>query len=462
MQREEYVRYHDLPLETADGRAIAVEFVSNIYLVDHKKVIQCNIRDITERKLAEGKLRAANLQLEQAVVRSEKLAVRAEAANRAKSEFLANMSHEIRTPMTAIMGYSEIINSGDLAPTEQLEFLHSIQSSGEALLGIIDDILDLSRIEADRLPVQKTECPLQQIVAEVMAVASIAAAKKSLSLQVAYDLPVPAAIYTDVARLRQILVNLVGNAVKFTERGEVGLTVRCSESAEGTARLQFLVSDTGIGIPSDNLDEIFQPFFQVDGSHTRRYGGTGLGLSICQRLAQALDGRIEVASELGRGSTFTLTIDGGPWRETLGRDASPNPTTVPTTRAEPSPVLRGRILLVEDEPSLQRVIQHLLHKLKLDIELAGDGRLACQMVEQSQAKGRPYALILMDIQLPQMNGLEATRRLRAQGWSGPIVALTAYAMVGDRERCLAAGCDDYLAKPISSSLLREVLRRYLD
>jgi signal transduction histidine kinase len=184
------------------------------------------------------------------------------------------------------------------------------------------DILDLSRIEADRLPLYKTDCPLQQILDEVMAVAKIAAAKKRLSLQVAYSLPVPATIYTDAARLRQILVNLVGNAVKFTEHGEVSLTVRCGESGEGTARVQFVVSDTGIGIPSDKLDEIFQPFVQVDASNTRRYGGTGLGLSICQRLAQALDGRLEVTSELGRGSTFTLTIDASCLAPRTRRDAT--------------------------------------------------------------------------------------------------------------------------------------------
>ena len=412
---------------------------------------------------AEDRLQALNVTLEDRVEERTRELV---AANRAKAQFLANMSHELRTPMTAILGYSELLNTGDLSPTEQHEFLDSIQHSGKSLIGIIDDILDLARIEADQLPMQKMDCSVQQIVEEVMAVARIAAAKKGLNLRVAYSLPVPATIGTDASRLRQILVNLVGNAVKFTEQGEVSLTVRSSESAERTARWQFVVSDTGIGIPTDKLAEVFQPFFQVDSSHTRLYGGTGLGLAICQRLTKSLDGRLEVASELGRGSTFTLTIDGGPWRLTQGDDGAASNTAVATTsqaeqQDERSPALQGRILLVEDEPSLQVVIRHMLRTLNVEVELAGDGRLACQMVEQSRAEGRPYALILMDIQLPQMNGLEATRRLRTQGWSGPIVALTAYAMVGDRERCLAAGCDDYLPKPISPSRLREVLRRYL-
>ena len=423
------------------------------------------ISDTTERKRAEENLQAANTQLAQAVARAETLSVRAESANRAKSEFLANMSHEIRTPMTAILGYSELLSTGEPSPVERREFVQAIHSSGEGLLGIINDILDLSRIEADRLILEKTECSLRQIVEEVVAVAKGAAAKKGLSLQVAYSLPVPVTIHTDAARLRQILVNLVGNAVKFTERGEVRLTVCCCESAEGTARMQFVVSDTGIGIPSAKLDEIFQPFVQVARGDGRRYAGTGLGLSICQRLAQALNGRIEATSELGRGSTFTLTVDGGPWQESLGRAVSPDQVAGATARAEQeeelNPVLQGRILFVEDEPTVQMVVRHLLRKLNLELELADDGQLGCQMAEQSRSEGRPYALILMDIQLPRMDGLEATRWLRSHGWSGPIVALTAYAMTGDRERCLAAGCDDYLSKPISPSGLREVLRRYL-
>ena len=449
-QEQRFMQVVKTPLHNASGETIG---------------LQCIFWDVTERKRAEKDLRAANTQLEQAVDRAEVLAVRAEAANRAKSEFLANMSHEIRTPMTAILGYSNLLNAGDLSPTEQREFLESIQSSGDALLAIINDILDLSRIEADRLPMHKTDCPPQQIVDEVMAVAKIAAAKKHLCLQVAYRLPVPATICTDAARVRQILINLLGNAVKFTEGGDVGLTVHCSKSGQGTAQVQFLVSDTGIGIPTDMLEEIFQPFVQVDTGHTRRYGGTGLGLSICQRLAQSLNGRIEVNSELGRGSTFTLTVDGGPWRESPGQSESPDQVAGSTARAEqegePHPVLQGRILFVEDEPSLQMVVRHLLRKQKLEVELADDGQLGCQLAEQSRSEGRPYALILMDIQLPRLDGLAATRFLRSQGWLGPIVALTAYAMTGDRERCLAAGCDDYLSKPISPSGLRNVLRRYL-
>ncbi|MCY2988040.1 MAG: ATP-binding protein [Planctomycetota bacterium] len=424
------------------------------YAVEH-------LADEADRKRAEEQLQVTNTQLAEAVAQAKELAVRAEAANRAKSEFLANMSHEIRTPMTAILGYAELLNAADLSPIQQRTFLESIQCSGTALLAIINDILDLSRIEADQLPMHKTDFPLQQLVDEVMGVAKVAVAEKGLSLQVAYSLPVPATLYSDPSRLRQILVNLLGNAAKFTVQGEVRLTVRCSESADGSARVQFVVADTGIGIPADNLVDIFQPFVQVDGSHTRRHGGTGLGLTISRRLAEALDGRIDVTSELGRGSTFTLTIDGGPWQATQGPDASSDRAQEQTPRAEPGPVLPGRVLLVEDEPSLQVVIRHLLRRLELEVELAGDGQLACQMVERSRSEGRPYALILMDIQLPRMDGLAATRRLRTQGWTGPIVALTAYAMNDDRERCLAAGCDGYLSKPISSKGLRDALRRYV-
>jgi CheY-like chemotaxis protein len=257
-------------------------------------------------------------------------------------------------------------------------------------------------------------------------------------------------------------VNLAGNAVKFTGQGGVRVTVGCTCEADGMGRMQFAISDTGIGIAADKIEELFQPFVQADASSTRYYGGTGLGLTISRRLAKALGGDIEVTSQAGKGSTFTLTIDAGPmkgvrWLQSLQAARPPEPP-LPD---DPQPSLHGRVLFAEDVPGVQVLIAFLLKRMNLEVDLAGDGRAVCAMAEKSQAEGRPYDLIFMDIQMPEMNGYEATRRLRQQGWQGPIVALTAHAMVGDREKCLAAGCDDYLSKPVSPQGLREVLARYI-
>ncbi|MCY2987643.1 MAG: ATP-binding protein [Planctomycetota bacterium] len=384
----------------------------------------------------------------------------AETASRLKSEFLANMSHEIRTPMTAILGFSDLLADTELTHTEQAEFVESIQNNGNALLRLINDILDLSRIEADRLVIEKTPCQLQRIIEDVLEVVKLRAAGKGIGLQRVCRLPLPETIHTDPARLRQVLVNLLGNAVKFTEQGEVHLTIQAL--AEGS-RLQFAVTDTGIGIPADKLGKLFQPFMQVDGSNTRRYGGTGLGLAISQRLAKALGGEIVVTSEIGRGSTFSLTIDTGLPEGVCLPPALPELSYARESlpAVQPARELQGRVLLAEDSPDNQMVIRHLLKKRKLDVDLAEDGQVACELAERSQAEGKPYALILMDMQMPRLNGFEATQRLRQQGWRGPIVAVTAYAMAGDRERCLQAGCNDYLAKPITMNEFQKILQRCL-
>ena len=387
----------------------------------------------------------------------------AEAANRAKSEFLANMSHEIRTPMTAVLGFSDVLlMSPDLSPGEQRDFLEGIQKNGKALLGLIDDILDLSRIEADRLPLQKTDYPVRRIIDDVISAVQVQAEQKGLSLDVDYQHPLPETICTDPARLRQVLVNLVGNAVKFTEQGGVRITLRCACEAEGAGRMQFAVSDTGMGIPADKIRELFQPFVQVDASSTRRYGGTGLGLALSRRLAKALGGEIEVTSQTGKGSTFTVSVDAGPLKgvPTL-QSPHPAPSVEEPLPEKQNPPLRGRVLYAEDHPGIQSLVGFLLKKTNLDVDMVENGRKACEMVEKSKAEGKPYDLIFMDIQMPEMNGYDATRWLRQNGWQGPIVALTAYAMVGDREKCLAAGCDDYISKPIVPQTLLDLLVRYI-
>ncbi|MGA2034993.1 MAG: CHASE domain-containing protein, partial [Thermoguttaceae bacterium] len=387
----------------------------------------------------------------------------AEAANRAKSEFLANMSHEIRTPMTAILGFSDLLTTPNLPRDEHNNFLGAIQRNGKALLELINDILDLSKIEADRMTLCKEDCSLLQIINEAILVVRVRAEQKGLALEVDCKFPLPERICTDPARLRQVLVNLLGNAVKFTEHGVVRATVCCIRNDKGAAQVQFAVSDTGIGIHPEKIRELFQPFMQADASATRRYGGTGLGLAISKRLAKVLNGDIEVASELGKGSTFTLTIDVGSLEGARMLQAPQDTPTVPQEPLpkEQEPILHGRVLLAEDAPDVQLVVRQMFHKMNLEVETAENGQIACRLTEKSIAEGRPYDLILMDMQMPEMNGYEATRWLRQHGWEAPIVALTAHTMVGDREKCLEAGCDDYIAKPISAAGLRDILARYL-
>ena len=264
-------------------------------------------------------------------------------------------------------------------------------------------------------------------------------------------------------RLRQVLTNLIGNAIKFTERGSVRIAVRGPREPDGAGALQFAISDTGIGIAADKISGLFQPFTQVDGSATCRYGGTGLGLAISRRLAKALGGDVEVTSQLGKGSTFTLTIDAGPLDGVRMLQSSPVPSIAedePFSTEHEVP-LHGHVLLAEDVRDTHVVIRQILQRMNLEVEVAEDGRLACEMAEKSQSEGKPFDLILMDIQMPNMNGYDATRWLRQHGWLGPVVALTAHAVVGDREKCLVAGCDDYIAKPITAKGLRDVLARHL-
>lgn len=387
----------------------------------------------------------------------------AEAASRAKSELLANMSHELRTPMTAILGFSEVLTT-DLEKTEHKEIVATVMRNGEYLMRLIDDLLDLSRVEAGKLQIDPKPCSPHEIVDEVVELFEARAREKRLNLHQEWVGEIPATIRCDPTRLRQILINLVGNAIKFTENGSVRIVTRENGQEGGDRRLDFRVIDTGIGMSAEQMGRLFEPFVQNDASSTRRYGGSGLGLAISKHLATLMGATIGVASVLGEGSVFTLSMPlfaaerraaAGGGREE-GQQTSERQIPPEVTQL----TLPCHILLAEDGPDNQRLISLLLEQAGADVELVENGRQALEMGVRAQREGRPYDLILMDMQMPEMDGYVATRRLRDSGYRGPIVALTAYAMKGDREKCRNAGCDGYLGKPIRRNALLGVVCRW--
>ena len=426
---------------------------------------------------AEDELRENHAMVVEALMREKRLAMQLEAtmeqleasnqeaqsANQAKSDFLANMSHEIRTPMTAILGFAENLLHSDLTEAERGDAVRTICSNGEHLLGIINDILDISKIEAGKLEVELIEASPFEIIEQVHSLMQVRAKGRNISLEVAYGFPVPATIRTDPTRLRQILMNLASNAIKFTEAGSV--TVRVGFEAEPEPHLRVDMVDTGIGMTPAQVDGLFKPFTQVDTTTTRKFGGTGLGLSISKRLARMLGGEISVTSEPGKGTTVSVTIATGPLEGVEMRydSRADGPSEVPVEdggRAADHP-LACRILVAEDGPDNQRLIKHILEKAGAEVTVVEDGRLAVEAVLAAEADGNPFDLVLTDIQMPVMDGYEATRTLRGRGYEGPIVALTAHATTADREKCLNAGCDDYLTKPIRRAIFVKTIANQL-
>ncbi|MFI5316184.1 MAG: ATP-binding protein [Myxococcota bacterium] len=371
-----------------------------------------------------------------------------ERANEAKSDFLAHMSHEIRTPMTAILGFAEELEQTG-AP-EQLEELRTIRRNGEHLVAVIDDILDLARVEAGHLELDRGRVRPDRLLHEVGALVEPRAHERGLELRVQIDPGSAIAIRSDATRLRQILINLAANAVKFTETGHVSLTVR----APADGFVSFEVEDTGTGIPRDKQRMIFEAFAQADASMSRRYGGTGLGLAISRKLAALLGGEIGVESEVGRGSRFTLRI---PW--VLDPDGPRGDDG--ETLSAPSAQLEGRILLAEDSPDSRRLLVRLLQRWGAEVEVVENGALAVERMAKAMERGDALDLVLMDMQMPEMDGYEATRLIRAAGFRGPIIALTAHAMAGSRETCIAAGCDEFLTKPIDRARFRAMVTEFL-
>ena len=393
----------------------------------------------------------------------------AQAADRAKSEFLANMSHEIRTPLAAILGYTELLrdesrNPGERTVIGRSDALETIHRNGEHLLQVINDILDLSKIEAGRLDLELSFASPRRIVADVVELFAARAAAKSLRLQSRFAADVPETIETDPTRLRQVLANIVGNGIKFTQKGSVSIE---TIYRTGPARIEFAVRDTGIGMTPDELGRIFQPFRQADGSTSRRYGGTGLGLAISRRLAEMMGGTIEVSSEPQRGSCFTVSLPVARTRShedaagvadghgTTGRDNTFSDWTAARC------LIGCRVLVAEDSADNQRLIRYLLEGAGAEVVVVDNGQPAVELALAELRQGTPFDLILMDMQMPVLDGYEATGRLRAAGYQQPIIALTAHALSTDHDKCLTAGCDEICTKPIDRSAFFAAIQRQL-
>ncbi|HEY1190042.1 MAG TPA: PAS domain S-box protein, partial [Gemmata sp.] len=445
-------RLTGLPALRKDGSRVPVELSIVPTQADGGVAFTAFFRDVTAEQAAAAKRREAEQQLQRAKEA-------AEASARMQREFLANMSHELRTPVAAIVGYAEMLLDPRLSASARGLALQTIQRSGKHLTALVNDVLDLGKMEAGRMEIERTRCPLRRVVLEAVAQAEVMAREKRLELVLNPVGPLPEALTTDPTRLRQIIDNLLSNAVKFTEAGKrVELRLRLVDTPGAAPQLAFEVEDQGVGIVPEALARLFQPFTQADASTTRRYGGTGLGLSICKRLARLLGGDITVHSAPGTGSCFALVLPltGGDVTDLVKPDhfsESAHSSVLPKAADQK---LTGRVLLAEDTPSVQAVLRYFLERAGLAVEVVENGRAA---VERALAGG--FDVILMDMQMPEMDGYTATSTLRQSGYARSVVALTAHAMAGDEEKCLRAGCNAYLTKPVDPAKLIQVVARQI-
>jgi len=450
----------ELRLTTAKGRKLWVRAQGEPIIEDGRVVkLRGALHDIDEQY-------KARLELASRAEELERLRDAAEAASRSKSEFIANMSHEIRTPLTAILGYADLLRDNqDLLDSHvrRGEAVDTIMTAGKHLLTVINDILDISKIEAGRMQLEPAETSLPELFSDLLRLMRLRAQSKGIDLSITLRSPIPAIVTVDPTRLRQIILNLVGNAVKFTEHGGVAVEVAMQDAGTDPSLL-IDITDTGPGISEAERDNLFTKFSQADSSLRRRYGGTGLGLVISRRCAEMMGGDVSLERSVpGAGSTFRVVLPVGVAPGTPTVDTIESPTVQEAQEQTSCAIpLHGKILLAEDGPDNQRLISFHLIRNGACVDIAPNGRVALDMIHGADARGAPYDLLLTDVQMPEMDGLELAARLRAEGHPIPIVAITAHAMTEDSDRCLKAGCDAYTTKPIDKSLLISVCREWIE